>query len=769
MQWVQGVDGGTPIQITTENVGPYLRQGYRLVPPEQASRLSAAKEHEGIVSMLGAAGQGAIETLLPVVGPLVESPLYPLEKQRSLKEAHPFSTGVGMVGGAIAGTLATAGLGAGTAAGGAAAAARGTAPELLANLGAKVAAGVEASAGSNALGRITAAAASQAVQGAGYAGADWANRKLQGDPKANAEQLFHQGVAAALFGGALGAAGGAMSKAADGHFEDFVEQLRAIEARGGMKATGAIQKELTQWTKSLGKDGAEKLAKISRYLGEEGGVGFRKSFPEMLELAETKFKAPAVIDMEQILAKANTGKKGSVGFFDEVFDRILNDPKIKRWSKDTLDRRTYNSFIDHLKEVQREYATLNPDGSIAYYNQITPEGLHKLSMNFGTKSRSYTGTRDPQSNALTAAYDTGRIAVRARLDQLFNEVEKSGMAKGLEKAWHDAKFRYQAGLFLEDGATRGLLRSQGNNQGSPLEVMGALTGAVAGGGHGLGTGAVTSALTGAGVALVRREGAAIQNAGARALANWLEKAQVQSGRTIGQSVERIFQAGGGEASALAAKVLDSHRVSREDFPKVAARYTQAARDPDYLARQITDNFGPLVEGAGSTALALHGTAVAAAQHLASKLPTYEKAGPLDRDYTPSRPELAALQRHAAIVHSPEMVLHQIASGTYTAEDGLTLAAVYPTLAPQIKQAVAEALTEKLARGETIPSRSRLGLSQFLGSPLNSSQTPQTIAAVQAAYAASAKPQQAQPPPKEVKFKSSENLASSSQRKTSLDT
>ena len=770
IQWVQSEAGGTPIQVETEKVGNLLRQGFQLVPPEVAYKLAAAEKHKGILSALGAAGQGAVETLLPVVGPLLESPFYPLEEQRALKEAHPIATGVGMVGGAVGATLATAGLGAGPSAAsaargmGVAAAARGTAPELLASLGAKVAAGVEASAGSNALGRITAAAASQATQAAGFAAADHANRLLQGDPQANAEHLFHAGVGALLFGGALGATGGVMSEAAGAHFGDFVDSLRSLEARGGLKATGAIQVDLKRWAKNLGKDGQERLEEIGKYLGREDGVAPFKSFEEMLDAADTKFKGPAAVDMESILARADTGQRRAVANYGEVFNRAVNDPVVARWSKNPFDKAAYDSFIGELEAARAPYVTLNPDGSLAHYNQISPKGLHDLSKYAADKARGYTGQQTPSRDALHSAWDAVRISANERLDQIFREVEKSGMASGLEKAWDSAKFRYQAGIFLEEGATKGWNRSMGNNQISLGEGLGGITGALSG----EGASALGGALGTAAVGMIRREGSSLQNKGARVLADWLERAQTQSGRLIGASVERIFQAGSSRAASLAAEAFADHRVSREDFPAVAKHYLQAANDPDFVAQQIAQKLGPLINGAGSTALALHGTAVAAAQHLATKIPNYEKAGPLDGDYVPTRADLAALQRHATIVHSPETVLHQIASGTYTSEDGATLDAVYPTLAPQIRQAVAEALTERLGRGEVVPSRSRLGLAQFLQMPLSSAYTPQTIASVQAAYAASAQPQAAQPPPKQVKFKSSEMLASASQRKTSLD-
>jgi hypothetical protein len=156
---------------------------------------------------------------------------------------------------------------------------------------------------------------------------------------------------------------------------------------------------------------------------------------------------------------------------------------------------------------------------------------------------------------------------------------------------------------------------------------------------------------------------------------------------------------------------------------------------------------------------------AAAQHLAKHFPESGKVGPLDHDYVPSASELASVNRHLMVLHSPEMVLNRIADGSFTSADGDALAAIYPAQLPEVKAKVAEALAEALAAKQAIPREVRTGLAQFLGTELSSRSTGPTIASVQEAYARmAAKPQQSQP--KDVNFKSSNQFATDSQARAS---
>ena len=756
---------GQQVKAKMNDVPVLLGQGYVQMDPNLARKLDLQEKHDSAVESLKAFGQGAFETLAPVVAPLVMAGAgRSMEAQRESAEMHPIAHPVGQVVGAVAPAIATMGASApaATAAGVTGMAARASAPEMINLAGQTVGRAVEGIAGKSALSRITASAVNQATQGAAYAGADWANRAVQGDPRATAEQLFSQGAGAVIFGGGLGALGGAMTRVASGAIPDVVGTLRDLEARGGLKATGAIQAELTKWLKQIPK---ERLEEIGRILGREGGVGPFKSFDEMLQLAEDRFKAPAFKRMEAVLDSV-TGEKKGYGFVDEIFDAVRRDPMIRDWGKHNLSsyRAAHDKFMAELDDIQRRYTVFDANGNVKYYKSISPTELHKLSKDFSNAARNSgrTTMMDPMATETTAAYDKARYLTNQRIEQMFEDVEraKNKIPGKLAAEWKDAKLHYQTGLFLEDGANRGLRRSMGNNQVSPMETIGAMTGALAG--HAPG-----AALLGATVAVVRREGAAIENLGARRLADFLEKMQQRSGQKITDGIGKIFRAGTGRLSAEFADSWAEHRITREDYPDTIRRLNRLAQDPEHTAQQVTNSFGPLVEGNGQVALALHDTASKVAANLSASLPTPQKAGPLDPDYTPSRSELAVLNRQWVIAHDPTSILHRIADGTYLEEDGKGLQAMYPALAPKIKAAVADALAEKLASGEIVPAKARLGLSQFLGMELDSRATGLTIAAAQAAYAQQEQAQQNQKPAPKVNFESSSKQYATD-RQTSQD-
>ncbi len=752
--WLVSKDG-KPGKFAISDLPTLVGAGYTQMDPAAAHKLDLEEKHESAIEGLKAFGQGAVETLAPVVGPLAMAAAgRSMETQRESAEMHPIAHPVGQVLGAVAPAIATFGgsTPASAAAGvtgaartGLGVAARASAPEMINLAGRAAATGVEGIAGKSALSRITASAVNQATQGAAYAGADWANRVVQGDPKATAEQLFSQGVGAALFGGGLGALGGTMTKMASGHTADFVETLRDLEARGGLKATGAIQGLLSKWEKQVGP---ERLKEIGKFLGREGGVGPFKSFEEMLQLAEDRFKAPAVQKMEEVLASV-TGKKHGYGFIDEIIDEIRKDPLIVKWSRNALDKEGYGKFESVMNDLEHQFALHDANGMITAYTAISPKSLHELSQAFREKARGYASSLEAGRSAMTNAFDAGRFITDRRLDKMLDDVTKNlgGNPGELVKAWKDAKFRYQAGLFLEEGATKGWNRGLGNNQISPMEAMGAMTGAVTG--HAPG-----AALLGTAVGIVRREGSALENSGARHVADFLEKMQQRSGQKIGEGIEKIFRGAAGKLSADLGETWSEHRLTRSNFAEKTAMLNRMAQDPEHVAQKITGSFGPLVEGHGGVAMALHDTASKVAQNLSGALPSYQKTGPLDADYTPSPSELAVFNRQWLIAHEPTSILNRIAEGSYLEEDGKGLRAMYPSLEPKIKAAVADALAEKLASGEVIPNRAKLGLSQFLGMDLDRRTTGGAIAAAQAVYLAQAQAQQQQKPPPKVDFKSS---------------
>jgi hypothetical protein len=750
--WLKSSEG-TPFLARTDQVGALLQNGYTGLEPEVAARLTAEQKHKGVLDALKAAGTGAVEMIAPVVGPAVMDVLgYPLAEQRERAEARPIAHGFGQVAGAVAPLVAT--LGTSAPAQGAALTARGalgtaakySAPAMFDAAGAAVGMGTKAAMGTGSLGRITAAAANQAAQGALYAGADWANRAVQGDPKATAEQLFAQGAAGAVFGGTLGAIGGTMTRIAGSHADDIVETLRSLEARGGLKSTGAIQGDFNRWIKSLGRNGEAKLEEIGRFIGREGGATPFQSFDDKLALSE-KWKDEAWQVMKGQLDAA--GAKKAYGFVDDIINDVKADPFIQKWAKDPFSRSTYNTFMEHLQFLENDYVIRNAQGVITAYKAITPEVLHDLSKMAAQQARGFAGSQDAQRKIITAAFDNVRYKINERLSNLMDSVGVSS------KVFKEAKAKYQAALFLEEGAEKGWVRTKGNNVGSPTEILGAVAGAAQ---HGI-TGA---AVTGTAVGIVRREGSALTNFAARHVADFLEKVQTQTGQKIADSIGNVFRSAGGVTSAIVGRKQAEYNLTRDNFSEKMAEVSRVAQDPEHAAERITTAYGPMIEEAGQVALSLQQTAVQNAQFLTRQMPTYQKQGLLEREYTPSHTELSVFNRAWAVAHDPTVVIDRIATGTFVPEDAHALQSMYPALFPLIKAQLADALASAVANKVAISPQARMGLSQFLGVTLSSNMTGPSIAQAQAVHAQSMQQAQPAPPPKNLNFKSSSQYATSTQ-------
>lgn len=126
------------------------------------------------------------------------------------------------------------------------------------------------------------------------------------------------------------------------------------------------------------------------------------------------------------------------------------------------------------------------------------------------------------------------------------------------------------------------------------------------------------------------------------------------------------------------------------------------------------------------------TAFKAVTYLNSLRPKTDKANPLDSDIEVSEPEKANFNRALDIAEQPLLPLEAIKEGTLTTNDVVTLQNVYPSLYQKLSTKILHEVMNTTHDEERIPYKTRLGLSLFLGQPLDSSMSPQGIMAAQAA-------------------------------------
>lgn len=141
------------------------------------------------------------------------------------------------------------------------------------------------------------------------------------------------------------------------------------------------------------------------------------------------------------------------------------------------------------------------------------------------------------------------------------------------------------------------------------------------------------------------------------------------------------------------------------------------------------------------AAAVPKTAMNAVNYLNSLRPQSTKANPLDAETKPSPQAKAMFDRALNVADAPLSILNHVKEGTLQAQDVINLKNIFPPLYSKLSQRLLQQVTEHTQKGLSIPYNTRMGLSLFLGQPLDSSMTPQGIQSIQSVYA----PKQPQQP------------------------
>ena len=164
------------------------------------------------------------------------------------------------------------------------------------------------------------------------------------------------------------------------------------------------------------------------------------------------------------------------------------------------------------------------------------------------------------------------------------------------------------------------------------------------------------------------------------------------------------------------------------------------KDREKLTRQLVDfQNNPekhfqvgmkLQEGMTDHSSAASMYALGAVQYLNGLRPNTQKTLPLDGKVIANPVQKAAYDRALNIAQKPLIVFDAVKSGTVTPQDVTTLKTIFPPLYEKMSEELTHNLIEHSSKDQDVPYVTRLGLSTFLGQPLDSTMTPQSIAATQ---------------------------------------
>ena len=200
------------------------------------------------------------------------------------------------------------------------------------------------------------------------------------------------------------------------------------------------------------------------------------------------------------------------------------------------------------------------------------------------------------------------------------------------------------------------------------------------------------------------------------------RAAIRGTEKLNGAVERLFKPG--------APVLESSMMpTSKSLGLLHTSMLAVQQDPS----KVADAQGDLGHYMPNHSVALSSTLGRASQVLSEFRPNTGKTGPLDPPRQPSKAEIAKYKRALEIVEQPMMILEHIKNGTITPDDLRVFNSVYPSIADTFRQKINEQLVNQISKNKTIPYKTQLGLSLFMGQPLSSSEAPQNIMANQSIY------------------------------------
>ncbi len=216
--------------------------------------------------------------------------------------------------------------------------------------------------------------------------------------------------------------------------------------------------------------------------------------------------------------------------------------------------------------------------------------------------------------------------------------------------------------------------------------------------------------------MAMRSGAPIEPEGFKALVDYVQHT-IRGETAVSDGVKSIFEAG---KIVLPTKIPD-----KETRQKLADKIDELVANPD----PMFDIGGKTAHYAPDHGTALAQTASQAVNYLNSLKPNIDKKNPLDTEMKPDPIKQAQYNRALDIAQSPLLALKGIKNGNVNPADVITMKNIYPALYQKLSNKMNEQLIETVHQGKTIPYKTRLGISSFIGQPLDSTMTPQSLQAV----------------------------------------
>lgn len=155
----------------------------------------------------------------------------------------------------------------------------------------------------------------------------------------------------------------------------------------------------------------------------------------------------------------------------------------------------------------------------------------------------------------------------------------------------------------------------------------------------------------------------------------------------------------------------------------------ASLPADQIIGDLTDAHPGLDTVAPNLAPHVYATAGNAIQFLNSKLPTMGNELPQDTLLKPSQVEKKAWLEMHAIANDPLQILKHVENNTLSDQHLDAIQSIYPEVYVEMVNKVKEHLGAMDEKQELLPYQKRLSISRFIGEPLDSTMTQESMQAI----------------------------------------
>lgn len=191
----------------------------------------------------------------------------------------------------------------------------------------------------------------------------------------------------------------------------------------------------------------------------------------------------------------------------------------------------------------------------------------------------------------------------------------------------------------------------------------------------------------------------------------------------------------GEATVNSFKSLDkSIRAvvnAGKEFPHTVVPTVAMRKKLDALVSASIQNPERMIDSGANNPIPAYSSAFGsvsarAVAYLNSLKPVSEQNAPLDKKSMPDKSALAKYNRALDLAQNPLIITSSIKNGSITPQDVVTLKTIYPSFYNSMATKLSEQMIDAAAKGINLSYPTRMGISMFLGEPMDSTMKPESI-------------------------------------------